>query len=78
MVGKKITFAEKPPARDTEGIIDKWIFGDKISNKISESAIKRTTIYLPEDLRQQLKVKAIKQETTMTDIIISAVTQYLK
>jgi hypothetical protein len=79
MTGKKIIFAEKPITKDTEELIDNWISGkdNNLSTKKDRPILKRTTIYLPEEIRRNLKMTAIKQERTMTEIIIEAVNQYL-
>lgn len=82
MTGKKITFSEKPNARDAEKIIDQWIFGEeKDGNNVKNNALtpnlKRTTIYLPEKLRQEIKLMAVNKDTTMTELIIEALNKFL-
>jgi predicted transcriptional regulator len=39
--------------------------------------MRKTTIYLPEDLRRALKLKAIAEDTTMTGILRQAAERYL-
>ena len=37
----------------------------------------RTTLYLPTDLHRRLRVQAAVKGTTMTDIVVSAITSWL-
>lgn len=39
--------------------------------------MRKTTIYLPEDLRRALKLKAIAEDTTMTEVLCQAAERYL-
>jgi tartrate dehydratase alpha subunit/fumarate hydratase class I-like protein len=76
MTGKKIEFAKKPSKENTESFIDNWVSGEKKSSSVAKS-LKRTTIYLPEDLRQELKLLALKEDTSMTEIIITTLRRRL-
>ena len=76
MTGKKIEFSQKPSRQSAENFIDNWVAGDEGEQPIVRN-LKRTTIYLPEDLRQELKFLALKDNTTMTEIIITSITKYL-
>jgi hypothetical protein len=77
MTGKKIEFSKKPSKQNTDKFIDSWVLGVDNTTPIVNS-LKRTTIYLPEDLRQKLKFLALKENTTMTEIIITTLKQQLK
>ena len=77
MTGKKIEFSKKPSKQNTENFIDNWVSREKNNPPIVKN-LKRTTIYLPEDLRQELKLLALKEGTTMTEIIITALRKCLK
>jgi hypothetical protein len=77
MTGKKIEFSKKPSKQNTDKFIDSWVLGVDNTTPIVNS-LKRTTIYLPEDLRQKLKFLALKENTTMTEIIITTLKQHLK
>lgn len=77
MTGKRIEFTKKPSAQDADRFIDNWVSREKPHEAITKS-LKRTTIYLPEDLRQELKLLALKEDTTMTEIIITALREHLK
>lgn len=77
MTGKKIEFSKKPTAKETNQFIDNWVSGNIASNKIDKK-LKRTTIYLPEDLHKRLKIMAANTETSMTDIIIDTLEKYVK
>lgn len=68
MNSKKIEFTKKPSLKETNLLLDKWVTDDK--SVINKNKLKRTTIYLPEELHKKLKIKAINSETSMTDIII--------
>jgi predicted HicB family RNase H-like nuclease len=77
MTGKKIEFSKKPSIKETNQFIDNWVSGNIISNE-SDKKLKRTTIYLPEDLHKRLKIMAANTETSMTDIIINTLEKYVK
>ena len=77
MTGKKIEFSKKPTVKETNKFIDNWVSGN-IEAKEIEKKLKRTTIYLPEDLHKKLKIMAADTETSMTDIIINTLEKYVK
>jgi hypothetical protein len=77
MTGKKIDFSKKPSRQNTENFIDNWVSGENNPSPIVKN-LKRTTIYLPEDLRHELKLLALKEDTTMTEIIITTLRRRLK
>ena len=77
MSGKKIEFTRKPLPKNAENFIDNWVSGEKNVSQVV-SKLKRTTIYLPEEIRHEIKLIALKQDTTMTDIIIEAINKHLK
>jgi len=77
MTGKKIEFLKKPSKHNTENFIDNWVSGERAPSPIIKN-LKRTTIYLPEDLRHELKLLALKEGTTMTELIITALEKRLK
>lgn len=77
MTGKKIEFSKKPSVEETNQFIDNWVSGN-IAPKEIEKKLKRTTIYLPEDLHKRLKVMAANAETSMTEIIIDTLEKYVK
>lgn len=77
MTGKKVEFSKKPSRQNTENFIDDWVSGEKNNTPVVKK-LKRTTIYLPEDLRQNLKLLALKEDTTMTELIITTLRKYLK
>ena len=77
MTGKKIEFSKKPSIKETNQFIDNWVSGNMVSNE-SDKKLKRTTIYLPEDLHKRLKIMAANTETSMTDIIINTLEKYVK
>ena len=76
MAGKKIEFIQKPTSKSAQNIIDNWVSGENIAPQKQEE-LKRTTIYLPNNLRKELKFMAVKKNTTMTDIILEAINKYL-
>jgi len=76
MTGKKIEFSKKPSTQSKDSFIDNWVSGEKNTAPIID--LKRTTIYLPEDLRQKVKFLAVKNNTTMTEIIITALKEHLR
>ena len=39
--------------------------------------VKRTTLYLPASLHRALKVQAAQDGTTLTDLVVAAVTEWL-
>jgi hypothetical protein len=39
--------------------------------------LKRVTVVLPPDLHKDLKLKSVHDDTTMNDLILAAVRQYL-
>ena len=59
MTGKKIDFLKKPSKQNAENFIDNWVSGEGTLLPIVKN-LKRTTIYLPEDLRQELKLLALR------------------
>jgi predicted HicB family RNase H-like nuclease len=71
MTGKKIEFSKKPTARETNQFIDDWVSGNT-NSKNQDKKLKRTTIYLPEELHKKLKIQAADNNTSMTLIIIEA------
>ena len=75
-IGKKIEFAKKPLRRSTENFIDNWVSGE-VKKKDSSLNLKRTTIYIPEDLRQKLKYVALEEGSTMTEVIIDSIKKRL-
>jgi len=77
MTQKKIEISKKPIPRETNNFIDNWVSGNLNTND-PKNNLKRTTIYLPEDLHRELKIKAANQKTTMTDLIIEAIEKNLK
>jgi len=77
MTPKKIEISKKPIPRETNNFIDNWVSGNLNTND-PKNNLKRTTIYLPEDLHRELKIKAANQKTTMTDLIIEAIEKNLK
>ena len=77
MTQKKIEISKKPIPRETNNFIDNWVSGNLNPNDLKNN-LKRTTIYLPEDLHRTLKIKAANQKTTMTDLIIEAIEKNLK
>ena len=77
MAGKKIEFIQKPTSKSAQNFIDNWVSGENIVPQKQEE-LKRTTIYLPNNLRKELKFTAVKKNTTMTDIILEAINKYLK
>ena len=76
MTGKKIEFSKKPPKQNADNFIDNWVSGENNAEPTAKS-LKRTTIYLPEDLRHELKLLALKEDTTMTEIIITTLRRRL-
>ena len=77
MTQKRIENTKKPISRETNNFIDNWVSGNLNTNDLKNN-LKRTTIYLPEDLHRNLKIKAANQKTTMTDLIIEAIEKDLK
>ena len=77
MTGKKIEFLKKPSKHNAEDFINSWVSGKSTPAPIVKN-LKRTTIYLPENLRQALKLLALKEDTTMTDLIITALEKHLE
>ena len=77
MTQKRIEISKKPISRETNNFIDNWVSGNLNTNDVKNN-LKRTTIYLPEDLHRNLKIKAANQKTTMTDLIIEAIEKDLK
>lgn len=77
MTGKKIEFLKKPSKQNAENFIDNWVSGVSTLEPIVKN-LKRTTIYLPENLRQALKLLALQEDTTMTDLIITALENHLE
>ena len=77
MTKKRIEISKKPISRETNNFIDNWVSGNLNTNDLKNN-LKRTTIYLPEDLHRNLKIKAANQKTTMTDLIIEAIEKDLK
>ena len=74
--GKKVEFIRKPSRQNTESFIDNWVSGEK-KEHTPVNNLKRTTIYLPEDLRQDVKFLALKEGITMTEVIIRAIKKHL-
>lgn len=74
MSGKKIQFTERSN-RSVDKFVDSWISGNA-DKEIKEKSV-RTTIYLPESLRMQLKRKALDQDISVSELIIRSVTTYL-
>ena len=77
MTGKKIEFSKKPSVKETNQFIDNWVSGNSVLKEIDKK-LKRTTIYLPEDLHKKLKIMAASTETSMTDIIIDTLEKHVK
>lgn len=79
MTSKKIIFSEKPIQKQTEKMIDDWVLSKNDHDRQEKKKIllKRTTIHLSEEMRQKIKILAAKQGTTMTDIMIKAIEQYI-
>ena len=77
MTQKRIEISKKTISRETNNFIDNWVSGNLNTNDLKNN-LKRTTIYLPEDLHRNLKIKAANQKTTMTDLIIEAIEKDLK
>jgi hypothetical protein len=77
MTGKKIEFLKKPTIKNTNEFIDNWVSGNTQLGE-PEKILKRTTIYLPNDVHKELKMKAALENTSMTDIIINSIKSYLK
>ena len=77
MTQKRIEISKKPISRENNNFIDNWVSGNLNTNDLKNN-LKRTTIYLPEDLHRNLKIKAANQKTTMTDLIIEAIEKDLK
>ena len=77
MTQKRIEISKKPISRETNNFIDNWVSGNLNTNDLKNN-LKRTTIYLPEDLHRNLKIKAANQKTTLTDLIIEAIEKDLK
>ncbi len=77
MTGKKIEFTKKPTIKNTNEFIDNWVSGNTQLSEV-EKSLKRTTIYLPHDIHKELKMKAALENTSMTDIIINSIKNYLK
>lgn len=77
MTGKKIEFSKKPTAKETNQFIDDWVSGN-IKSQDTDKKLKRTTIYMPEELHKKLKIKAANQQTSMTEIIIDTLEKYVK
>ncbi len=77
MTQKRIEISKKPISRETNNFIDNWVSENLNTNDLKNN-LKRTTIYLPEDLHRNLKIKAANQKTTMTDLIIEAIEKDLK
>lgn len=71
-IGKKVEFVKKPLRQNPENFIDNWVSGE-VKKQASSIELKRTTIYLPEDLRQKLKYMALEEGLTMTEIIIDSI-----
>ncbi len=40
---------------------------------MKESPLKMTTIYLPQDIRRQLKILAAQEESSMTKLIVEGI-----
>lgn len=76
MTGKKIEFLKKPNPKNADVFIDNWVLGNTKTASDNKS-LKRTTIYLPDDIHQKLKMHAATEKTTMTEIIIEAIKNYL-
>jgi len=77
MTGKKIEFSKKPTIKETNQFIDNWVMGTVEPNEIDKK-LKRTTIYMPEELHKRLKIKAANGETSMTEIIVETLEKYVK
>lgn len=56
MTQKRIEISKKPISRETNNFIDNWVSGNLNTNDLKNN-LKRTTIYLPEDLHRNLKIK---------------------
>ena len=54
MTGKKIEFVKKPTTKETEDLIDQWVAGNTEQPSIKVVKLKRTTMYLPEEIHKQL------------------------
>lgn len=78
MTNKKITFLQKPSRKSQDDFIDNWVSGVEDNHLPKEEKLKRTTIYLPETLRHEIKLHALQKGKTMTDIVIESLKQYLK
>ncbi len=74
--GKKIEFLNKPSLKNADAFIDNWVSGNKKSVS-DDKNFKRTTIYLPDEIHQKLKMQAATEKTTMTEIIIEAIKSYV-
>jgi hypothetical protein len=72
MTGKRIEFPKKPILKNTDQFIDAWVSGNHKQEK-QNLKLKRTTIFLPEELHKKLKIEAAKREVTMTEIIIESI-----
>ena len=79
MSKKRVEFSHKPSLKDTGSNIDEWVAG-KTDKKPSgkQDGYKRTTIYMPEELHKKIKVTSAKKGTTMTDIIIKVLEDYVQ
>jgi predicted HicB family RNase H-like nuclease len=77
MTGKKIEFSKKPTLKETNQFIDNWVSGNP-ETKDLDKRLKRTTIYMPEELHKKLKVQAASTQTSMTDIIINTLKDHIK
>ena len=74
--GKKVEFIRKPSRQNTESFIDNWVSAEK-KVQVPVNNLKRTTIYIPEDLRREVKLIALKEGITMTEVIIEAIKKHL-
>ena len=72
MTGKRIEFPKKPISKSPDQFIDAWVSGNHKQEQ-QNLKLKRTTIFLPEELHKKLKIEAAKREATMTEIIIEAI-----
>lgn len=77
MTGKKIEFSKKPTVIATNQFIDEWVSGT-LKQEQQTNKLKRTTIFLPEELHKKLKIEAANRGVSMTEIIIESVEKYIK
>lgn len=76
MKGKKIEFTKKPTAKIADEFIDNWVSGNTKPKKIKQK-VRRTTMYLSEEIYKKLKIKSANENISMTEIIAEILKNHL-